>query len=122
MATSIALGNNIINKPNNRARDMYYNNDSATFNRVYNLMTVKTDWQTLTGTFTDVFWTKTFEEATGRATGKPLGQNQGNPQTASDTAAVCNIIPRTKRTSSALDKAPPLFYLFSSEVKYAQVL
>ena len=35
-----------------------------------------------------------------------------------DTIAVYNIIPRTKRTSSALDKTPPLFYLFSSKVEY----
>jgi hypothetical protein len=35
-----------------------------------------------------------------------------------DTAAVYNIIPRTKCTSSTLDKTPPLFYLFSSKVEY----
>jgi hypothetical protein len=31
---------------------------------------------------------------------------------------VYDIIPRTKRTSSALDKTPPPFYLFSSKVEY----
>jgi hypothetical protein len=35
-----------------------------------------------------------------------------------DTTAVCDIMPRTKRTSSALDKTPPLFYLFSSKAEY----
>ncbi len=38
-----ALGNNIINKLNNRAADIYYNNDSATFNRVYNLVIAETN-------------------------------------------------------------------------------
>ena len=35
-----------------------------------------------------------------------------------DTIVVCDIIPRIKRTSSALDKTPPLFYPFSSKVEY----
>ena len=39
-----------------------------------------------------------------------------------DTAAVCDIMPRTKRTGSVLDKTPPSFYLFSSEAEYIQVL
>ena len=102
--------------------DIHYNNDSITFNRVYNLVIAETNWQTLTRISTDIFQTKPFEEATGRAAGKPLGQNQGNPQTAGDTTAVCNIMPRTKCTNSVLDKAPPPFYLFSNEVKYIQVL
>ena len=54
---------------------MHYNNDFVTFNRVHNLAIVKTNQQTLTGTSMDVFWTKTFEEATGCAVGKPLKQN-----------------------------------------------
>ena len=39
-----------------------------------------------------------------------------------DTAVVCNIMLCTERTGSILDKAPPLFYLFSSKVEYIQVL
>ena len=74
-----ALSNDIVNKPNNRAADVHYNNNSITFNRVHNLVIVETDWQTLTGTSMDVFWTETFEEATGHAIGKPLEWNQGNP-------------------------------------------
>jgi hypothetical protein len=35
-----------------------------------------------------------------------------------NTAAVYDIIPRIKRTSSIPDKTPPLFYLFSSKVEY----
>jgi hypothetical protein len=35
-----------------------------------------------------------------------------------DTIVVYNIIPRIKRTSSTLDKIPPLFYPFSSKVEY----
>ena len=101
---------------------MHYNNDSATFNRVYNLLIVETDRQTLTGTSMDVFWTETFEEATGCAMGKPLGWNQGNPQTVGNTAAVYNIMPRTECTGSVLDEAPPLFYPFSNEAEYVQVL
>jgi hypothetical protein len=31
---------------------------------------------------------------------------------------VCDIIPRTKYTSSVLDKIPPLFYPFSSKIEY----
>ena len=58
--------------------DVYYNNDSVTFNRVYNLAIAETDQQTLTGISMDVFWTETFEKAIGHAMGKPLGQNQGN--------------------------------------------
>ena len=54
---------------------MHYNNNSATFNRVYNLVIAETDWQTLTGIFMDVFWTKTFEKAIGHIIGKSLGQN-----------------------------------------------
>ena len=101
---------------------MHYNNNSVIFNRVYNLVIVKTNWQTLTGISIDVFWTETFEEAIGYAIGKPLGQNQGNPQIVGDTVAVYNIMPRTERTGSALDKAPPPFYLFSNEIEYIQVL
>src|SRR6266481_5709231 len=56
-----ALGDDIIDEPNDRAADVHYNNDSATFNRVHNLATVETDRQTLTGTSTDVFRTETFE-------------------------------------------------------------
>ena len=70
----------------------------------------------------DIFQTETFKEATSRAIGKPLGRNQGNPQTADDTAAVCDITPRIKRTGSILDKTPPPFYLFSSKAEYIQVL
>jgi len=33
-------------------------------------------------------------------------------------AVVCNIMPYTKCTDSVLDKAPPLFYLFSSKAEY----
>jgi len=102
--------------------DMYYNNDSITFNRVYNLVTIKTNWQTLIKISTDVFWTEIFKEATGCAIGKPLGRNQGNLQTAGDTVAVCNIMPYTECTGSALNEAPPLFYPFNSEAEYAQVL
>jgi len=51
---------------------MYYNNNFTTFNKVYNLVIVKTNWQTLTGTFIDVFQTKTFKETTSHAIGKPL--------------------------------------------------
>ena len=50
--------------------------------------------------------------------GKPLGRNQGNPQTVDDTAVVCDIIPRIKRTGSTPDKTPPLFYLFGSKAEY----
>ena len=98
--------------------DVYYNNDSATFNRVHNLAIAKTNWQTLTGISIDVFWTETFKKAIGHATGKPLGRNQGNPQTADNTTAVYNIMPCTKHTGSTLDKAPPPFYPFSSKAEY----
>ncbi len=53
--------------------DIYYNNNFATFNRVYNLAIAKTDWQTLTRISIDVFQTKTFKEAISHAAGKPLG-------------------------------------------------
>ena len=36
-----ALGNNIVNKPNNKATDIHYNNNSVIFNRVHNLTIVK---------------------------------------------------------------------------------
>ena len=36
--------------------------------------------------------------------------------------AVYNIILYTKYIGSILDKAPPLFYLFSSKAEYTQVL
>ena len=36
-----ALGNDIINKLNNRAADIHYNNNSVIFNRVHNLVIVK---------------------------------------------------------------------------------
>ena len=101
--------------------DIHYNNNSVIFNRVHNLVIVKTDQQTLTKISTDVFWTKIFEEATGRAIKKPLGRNQGNPQTADNTAVIYNIILCIKRAGSILDKTPPLFYPFSSEAEYAQV-
>jgi len=35
-----------------------------------------------------------------------------------NTTVVYNIIPHIKRTSSILDKIPPLFYPFSSKVEY----
>jgi len=35
-----------------------------------------------------------------------------------DTAAIYNIMPRIKRTSSALDKIPPLFYPFGNKAEY----
>ena len=35
-----------------------------------------------------------------------------------NTIVVCDIIPRIKRTSSILDKTPPLFYLFSNKAEY----
>jgi hypothetical protein len=35
-----------------------------------------------------------------------------------NTTAVYDIIPRIKRTSSILDKTPPLFYPFSSKAEY----
>ncbi len=70
----------------------------------------------------DIFWTETFEKAIGHAMGKPLGRNQGNPQTAGNTAAVYNIMPYTECIGSAPNKAPFSFYLFNNEVEYAQVL
>ena len=70
----------------------------------------------------DVFWTKIFKKATGRTVEKPLRQNQKNLQTTNNTAAVYNIILYIKRTGGILDKTPPPFYLFGSEVKYIQVL
>ena len=100
---------------------MHYNNDFAIFNRVYNLAIAKTDWQTLTGIFTDVFQTKIFKETTGHTIEKPLGRNQGNLQTAGDTMAVCNIMLYTERIGNALDEALFPFYLFSNKVKYVQV-
>ena len=86
---------------------------------MHNLAIVETNWQTLTGIFINVFWTETFEEATGRAARKSLGQNQRNLQTVDDTVAVCDIMLYIERTGSALDKTPPLFYPFSSEAEYA---
>ena len=117
-----ALGNDIVNKPNNRTGDVHYNNNSVIFNRVHNLPIVETNWQTLTGTSTDVFWTKTFKEATGRTAGMPLEWNQRNLQTVDNTVAVCDIMPHIEHTGSAPDKTPPLFYPFNSEAEYAQVL
>ena len=38
-----ALSDNIINKLNNGAADVHYNNNSTIFNRVHNLVIVKTD-------------------------------------------------------------------------------
>ena len=117
-----ALGNNIVNKPNNKTANMHYNNNSVTFNRVHNLMIIETDWQILTGTSIDIFWTKTFEEATGHTAGKSLKWNQRNLQTVDNTAAVCDIMLCIEHTGSALDKTPPLFYPFSSKAEYIQVL
>ena len=54
---------------------MHYNNNSATFNRVHNLVITKTNQQTLTGTFIDIFWTEIFKEVTGHTTGKSLRWN-----------------------------------------------
>ena len=85
---------------------------------MYNLVIIETDRKTLIGTSIDVFWTKTFKKAISCATGKPLGWNQGNPQIVDNTAAICNIIPCTERTSSAPDKAPLLFYPFSNKAEY----
>ena len=55
--------------------DVHYNNDSATFNRVYNLAIAETDQQTLIKISIDIFQTEIFKEAIGCAIGKPLGQN-----------------------------------------------
>ena len=38
-----ALDNNIVNKPNNGAADVHYNNNFATFNKVHNLAIIETD-------------------------------------------------------------------------------
>ena len=70
----------------------------------------------------DVFWTKTFKEATGHAVGKPLERNQRNPQTVDDTVAVCDIMPHIEYTGSVPDETPPPFYPFSSKAEYTQVL
>ena len=35
-----------------------------------------------------------------------------------NTAAVYNIMPRTKHTSYTPDEIPPLFYLFGSKAEY----
>ena len=73
MAIIQGLSNDIINKLNDKAREVYYNNDFVSFNRVYNLLIVETNWQTLTEIFINIFWTKTFEEAIGHTIKKPLG-------------------------------------------------
>jgi len=66
----------------------------------------------------DVFWTETFKEATGHTIKKLLGRNQGNLQTADNTAAVYDIIPRIERIGNAPDKTPPPFYPFSNKAEY----